>query len=178
MANYVYIATSLDGFIADQNNQLDWLHEIPNPEGSDFGFQAFMDQVDALVMGRNTFETVVGFDCDWPYSKPVYVLSNSLSAIPDGYQDKAFLVSGDLKQVVNELATQGMHNLYIDGGKTVQSFLREDLIDELIITTIPTVLGGGVPLFGELAAPLRFRHVESQRYLNSLVKNRFVRVRG
>ncbi|ROV57487.1 dihydrofolate reductase [Vibrio ponticus] len=179
MSNIVYIATSIDGFIADKNNQVDWLHDTPNPnlDGSDFGFAAFMQQVDALVMGRNTFEMVASFDCDWPYTKPVFVLSNTLSSIPSEYQDKVFLVKGDLKQVVAELNQQGYQHLYIDGGKTVQSFLEQDLIDEMIITTIPVVLGGGVLLFGELAAPLKFTHVATERFLDCLVQNHFVRLR-
>ncbi len=68
MANYVYIATSLDGFIADKDGGLDWLMEIPSPDNSDYGFAEFMDRVDALVMGRNTFDKVVTFG-EWPYTK-------------------------------------------------------------------------------------------------------------
>lgn len=178
MVNIVYIATSLDGYIADKDNQMGWLHEVPNPGGSDFGFSAFMKRVDALLMGRRTFEKVVGFECEWPYSKPVFVLSNSMSDVPEGYEDKVTLVRGDLKKVVAELNDQGYKELYIDGGLTVQNFLKEDLIDEMIITTIPVILGGGIPLFGELSQPLKFRHVESERVADLLVKNRFVRCKN
>ncbi|MGR5499631.1 dihydrofolate reductase family protein [Vibrio sp. DNB22_10_4] len=176
MANIVYIATSLDGYIADKNNGVDWLHDIPNPEGSDFGFAEFMDKVDALVMGRNTLEIVLSFDCDWPYSKPVFVLSNTMTEIPEGLEGKVFLVKGKLKTIIAELAAQGYNDLYIDGGKTIQSFLKEDLIDELIISTIPVLLGGGIPLFGELDKPLKFKHESAERYADCIVKNRFVRV--
>ena len=86
MANYVYIATSLDGFIADKDGGLDWLMEIPNPDKSDYGFAEFMNTVDALLMGRKTFEIVVSFG-QWPYTKPVFVLSNSLKEIPDNFFD-------------------------------------------------------------------------------------------
>ncbi|MDD1780184.1 dihydrofolate reductase family protein [Enterovibrio sp. ZSDZ35] len=177
MANIVYIATSLDGYIADKDNKLDWLHDIPNPEGSDFGFAAFMDRVDALVMGRNTLEMVLSFDCDWPYSKPVFVLSNTLTSVPNGYEDKVFLVKGELRSIVEDLNAKGFENLYVDGGLTVQSFLKEDLIDEMIITTIPVLLGGGVSLFGEVAQPLKFKHVEAERLADYIVKNRYLRVR-
>lgn len=177
MANIVYIATSLDGYIADKNGGLDWLHSIPNPEGSDLGFYGFMERVDALVMGRNTFETVCGFDCEWPYSKPVFVISNSLKAIPEGFQDKAFLVSGELKNIIAELNGKGFKELYIDGGITVQNFLAEDLIDEMIITTIPVVLGGGSPLFGDLPSPLQFELTSSEVLINAIVKNHYLRQR-
>ncbi|MCG9663799.1 dihydrofolate reductase family protein [Vibrio mediterranei] len=175
MANIVYIGTSLDGYIADKNNGLDWLHDMPNPEGSDFGFAEFMDRVDGLVMGRNTLEIVLSFGVDWPYSKPVFVLSNTLTKVPEGYEDKVFLVNGKLSEIVSDLNSKGYKNLYIDGGKTIQSFLAEDLIDEMIITTIPTLLGGGISLFGELDKPLKFKHVSAERYLDCIVKNRYVR---
>ncbi|MFC5080199.1 dihydrofolate reductase family protein [Vibrio thalassae] len=171
MANIVYIGTSLDGYIADKNNDLDWLHDVPNPEGSDFGFAEFMDSIDGLVMGRNTLEIVLGFGVEWPYSKPVFVLSNTLTEVPKGYEDRVFLVKGKLSDIVSELNSKGYNNLYIDGGKTIQSFLAEDLIDEMIITTIPTLLGGGVSLFGELDKPLKFKHVSAERYLDCIVKN-------
>lgn len=148
MSNIVYIATSLDGYIAGPNNEMDWLHQVPNPDGSDFGFANFMANVDALVMGRNTFEMVLSFGVEWPYNKPVFVLSNTLKSVPEGYQDKVFLVQGALPTVVEQLHQQGYQRLYIDGGKTVQSFLAEDLIDEMIITTIPVLLGAGIPQIG------------------------------
>ncbi|KFA97485.1 dihydrofolate reductase family protein [Vibrio sp. ER1A] len=175
MANIVYIGTSLDGYIADKNNGLDWLHDVPNPEGSDFGFAEFMDRVDGLVMGRNTLEIVLSFGIEWPYSKPVFVLSNTLTKVPEGYEDKVFLVKGKLSDIVSDLNSKGYKNLYIDGGKTIQSFLAEDLIDEMIITTIPVLLGGGIPLFGELDKPLKFQHVSAERYADYIVKNRYVK---
>lgn len=177
MSNIVYIATSLDGYIADKNNQVDWLHETPNPKGLDFGFAQFMDEVDALVMGKNTLDMVLSFDCDWPYSKPVFVLSNSMRSVPAGYEDNVILVKGELKNIVQELKEKGFNTLYIDGGKVIQSFLKEDMIDELIITTIPILLGGGIPLFREMETPLKFKNIKSERYLDCLVKNHFIRER-
>ncbi|PMO35447.1 dihydrofolate reductase family protein [Vibrio breoganii] len=177
MPNIVYIATSLDGFIADKNNQLNWLHDVPNPEGSDFGFAALMDRVDALIMGRNTLDIVISFGVAWPYSKPVFVLSNTLTKVPEGLDGKVFLVNGELPDIVQSLNQKGFEKLYIDGGKTIQSFLRHDLIDELIITTIPILLGGGIPLFSELSAPLKFKHLGCERLADHMVKNTFIRTR-
>ena len=176
--NKVFIATSLDGYIADKNGGLDWLHATPNPEGIDMGYGQFMAGMDALIMGRNTFETVCNFDMPWPYQKPVFVLTNTLKKVPNKAEGKATLVSGSLKDVLEEIHKQGYHQLYIDGGQTIQNFLEEDLIDEMIITTIPVLLGGGTPLFGKLSVPIHFRCVESQLFLNSIVQSRYVRING
>ncbi len=177
MANIVFIATSLDGYIADQNNNVDWLHSVDNPEQCDMGFACHFERIDALVMGRNTLELVLSFDMDWPYSKPVYVLTNTMTEVPNGYEGKIFLVNGPLTNIVKNLNRQGYKNLYIDGGITIQSFLKEDLIDEMIITTIPIMLGGGIPLFGELDKPLNFKCIDSKRFVDAVSQNHFVRVR-
>ena len=177
MANYVYIATSLDGFIATPDGGVGWLDEIPNPDQSDFGYGEFMARVDAIVMGRNSFEKVLTFGT-WPYEKPVFVLSSTLKQVPDDLVDTVEIVSGkDLKTLVEQLDKRGYHHLYIDGGRTVQSFLAEDLIDELIITRVPIVLGDGIPLFGDLARPLRFQHQKTEIFNNMLVKNAYTRLR-
>lgn len=173
--NKVFIATSLDGYIADKNGGIDWLHTIPNPDNIDMGYGEFTSQIDALVMGRTTFETVCGFDMDWPYQKPVFVLSNSMTSIPNDYQDKAELVKGTLKEILERIYKKGCNRLYIDGGKTIHSFLKEDLIDEMTITIIPTLLGGGIPLFTELPNRLDFECVDSKIYLDKVVQNFFVR---
>ncbi|UOY06818.1 dihydrofolate reductase family protein [Muricauda sp. SCSIO 64092] len=175
MKNKVFIATSMDGYIADKDGGIEWLHSVPNPDNIDMGYGDFMSQIDALVMGRTTFETVCGFDMDWPYQKPVFVLSNSLKSIPPEYKDKAELVKGTLKEILEEIHRKKCHNLYIDGGKTIQGFLKEDLIDEMTISIIPYVLGGGIPLFGELSDRLDFECVDSKIYLDKIVQNRFVR---
>ncbi len=175
--NKVFIATSLDGKIADKEGGIDWLHSIPNPDNNDMGYGAFMEGIDALVMGRTTFETVCGFDMDWPYDKPVFVLSNSLNQLPSEYQDKAHLVNGSLTEILDQIHNKGYSNLYIDGGKTIQSFLKEDLIDEMTITIIPIILGGGTPLFGELDAKMEFECVETKLFLGKVAQNRFVRKR-
>ena len=177
MANIVFIATSLDGYIADKNGGLDWLHAIPNPEHVDMGFGPLMERVDALVMGRNTFETVAGFDCEWPYTKPVFVLSNTLTQVPAGYEEKIELVRGPLQQVVTTLNQRGFAELYIDGGITIQQFLHDDLIDEMILTTIPVLLGGGAPLFGELAKSQNFKLAGSDIFLDAIVQSHYIRQR-
>lgn len=176
--NSVFIGASLDGFIADKNGGLDWLDMVPNPDGESMGYYEFTANIDALVMGRTTFETVLGFDVDWPYTKPVFVLSNTMTSIPESHEGKAFLVSGPLTRVLEEIHQRGHYRLYIDGGTTIQSFLKEDLIDEMIITTIPILLGGGHPLFSELPNPLEFELVESKVFLNQLACRHYKRKRS
>jgi len=177
LTNIVYIGTSLDGYISDKDDGLDWLDSIPNPDNIDMGYGDLINRIDALVMGRKTFEVVCGFDVPWPYSKPVFVLSQSLTLLPDGYEEKAELVSGPLADVLETLHAKGHQDLYIDGGATIQSFLKEDLIDEMIITVLPILLGGGTPLFGELAQPMNFEHVNSEVVLNAMVQNHYRRRR-
>ena len=173
MSNIVYIATSLDGFIADKNGGLDWLHSTPNPDNDDFGFADFMANIDALIMGRNTFEVVCGFDVDWPYNKPVYVLSSSLDRAPEALAGKVEIISGSVSDIIDSLNKKGHHRFYIDGGKTIQSFMQADMIDEMIITRLPVVLGGGIPLFGSLESPLVLEHVDTRVLLNALVQSHY-----
>ena len=174
MVNYVYIATSLDGFIAASDGGLDWLEEIPNPEKSDYGFMEFMSGIDALVMGRKTFEKVLTFD-SWPYNKPVYVLSKSGVKIPKELEGKVEIVNGNPKLVVDQLNELGHQNLYIDGGFTIQNFIEEDLIDEMIITRVPILLGEGIPLFGKLSQRLHFSHKKTEVHHDMLVISHYTR---
>jgi dihydrofolate reductase len=172
MANYVYIATSLDGFIADSDGGLDWLNETPNPETSDYGFAEFMRSIDAIVMGRRTFEAVLTFG-SWPYEKPVFVLSRRGVKVPRELENKVEVINADPKTITGQLKEKGFHNLYIDGGNTIQSFLEIGLIDEMIITRVPILLGGGVPLFGKLSQRLHFSHKKTEVLNNLLVKSHY-----
>lgn len=176
--NYVFIAKSLDGFIADKDGGVEWLHTtVENPEMKDTGYNSFMEKIDALVMGRNTFEVVRSFDIPWPYEKPVFVVSNSLKNIPEELKGKVEIVQGTPQEIVSVLNKKGFANLYIDGGLTVQNFLREDLIDELIVSTLPILLGAGIPLFGELPKPMLFQHVKSEVFLNAITQDTYIRKR-
>jgi dihydrofolate reductase len=175
--NKVFIATSLDGYIADKNGSIDWLNDIPNPDNLDMGYGDFITQIDAIIMGRTTFETVCSFDIDWPYTKPVFVLSNTLSELSKEYKGKAFPIKGALTEILEQIHEKGYNRLYIDGGVTIQSFLKEDLIDSLTITIMPFLLGGGSPLFGECQKTLAFECIESIRFSNNIVQNTFQRKR-
>lgn len=174
--NIVFIAKSIDGFIAGPNGEIDWLDMVPNPNKDDMGYFALMKEVDAIVMGRVSFETVLGFNIPWPYAKHVFVLSKTLDSIPDELQDKVSLTRGPLEDILTDIRLKGYANLYIDGGKTVQNFLEKDLIHELRITTLPIVLGKGIPLFGLLDQRLEFEHVKTEVFLNQLVQSHYKRL--
>jgi len=174
MTNYVYIATSLDGFIATIDGGLDWLVGIPNPDKSDYGYSEFMENIDAIVMGRNSYEKVLTFDA-WPYNKPVFVLSNSLIDVPDSLKDKVEIVKGEIRPLTHLLNQRGYHNLYVDGGGAIHSFLQEDLIDEMIITKVSILLGNGIPLFRESQQTLKFKHEKIIVYNNDLVQSHYIR---
>ena len=176
--NRVFIARSLDGYIADRKGGLDWLNLIPNPDQKDLGYESFIKEIDAIVMGRQTFQTVLGFDMEWPYPVPVFILSSSLESVPENLKGKVEILKGTPTEILEQIHLRGYKRLYIDGGLTIQRFLKEDLIDEIIISTIPILLGGGVPLFGELPEALEFEHVRSELYLDAVVQDHYKRIRS
>ncbi len=173
----VYIATSLDGFIAREDGGLDWLPgsdgEESDQNNEDYGYQAFMDSVDTLVMGRNTYGLVVSFG-QWPYGeKRVVVLSQTLTELADGLPDTVEISTQAPVELVKRLEAEEMKHLYIDGGKTIQSFLRAGLIQELIITRVPILIGQGIPLFGPLANDVKLTHLKTQTFENGFVQSKY-----
>lgn len=174
MPNHVYIAVSLDGFIATKDGGIEWLEAVPNPTGSDFGFADFTSRMDALLMGRHTFDKIASFGF-WPYTIPVFVLSNTLKVPPKEFEEKIEILSGTPKGVVSKLKDRNFDNLYIDGGQVVQEFLAEDLVDEITITRFPKILGSGIPLFAETEVELDFEHIKTEVLLNQLVKSHYKR---
>ncbi len=165
----VFIATSLDGFIARANGALDWL---PPSGGEPHGYDEFIATVDALVIGRKTFETVLTFDT-WPYGeKPVFVLStHTLSAAPPGAVVERLF--GAPAEIVSQLAARGMRHVYVDGGITIQRFLQAGLIQRLVITRIPVLIGAGIPLFGAIERDIVLRHVGTRHYASGLVQSAY-----
>jgi dihydrofolate reductase len=167
----VFIATSLDGFIARANGGIDWL---PPGGGEEHGYDAFIASVDALVIGRNTFETVLTFGT-WPYGeKPVFVLTTRPLPVPTPAGAVLERMSGDPREIVSQLALRGVRHIYVDGGITIQRFLRAGLIQRLIITRIPVLLGDGIPLFGALPGDVALRHVATRQYATGLVQSEYV----
>ena len=171
----VFIATSLDGFIARADGRIDWLLQANNrvPAGEDCGYQAFMDTVDALVMGRKTFEQALQFD-PWPYAaKQVVVLSRHGVTVPPTLRDSVSVSAEAPVDLLARLSAAGVHRLYIDGGQTIQGFLRAGLLDELIVTVIPVLLGAGRPLFGPLDADVALTHVATRTYPFGFVQHHY-----
>jgi dihydrofolate reductase len=166
----IFCATSLDGFIARPDGGLDWL---PVGGGEEHGYEAFVASVDALVIGRNTFEIVLSFG-GWHYgTKPVFVLTNRPLDAPPPAGAVLETMFGPAEDIVSRLEARGIGHIYVDGGITIQRFLRAGLIQRLIITRVPVLLGAGIPLFGALPSDIRLRHVATREYASGLVQSEY-----
>jgi dihydrofolate reductase len=166
----VFIATSIDGFIARSDGGLDWL---PANGGEPHGYDEFMATVDAVVIGRKTFETVATYDV-WPYeSRRVVVLSTRLHEVKVPTGAVCEVMAAPPTDVVDRLAALGIRHIYVDGGATIRGFLEAGLIQHLTITRVPVLLGGGIPLFGHLPQDIRLEHVATQAYPSGLVKSEY-----
>jgi len=166
----VFIGTSLDGFIARPNGEFDFL---PADGGEPHGYNEFIASVDAIVIGRNTFETVLPMK-PWPYGKKrVVVLSTKPLDFSSIIGGKVEQMSGDPAEIISKLAATGANHLYIDGGITIQRFLRAGLIQRLIITRVPVLIGTGIPLFGSLEKDIHLRHISTKQYPSGLVSSEY-----
>ncbi len=175
MKAIVYVGVSLDGFIADVNGDLAWLEKFADDEVSR-GYIEFMESVDAVVVGRATFEKVFSYP-SWPYTRKVFVLSTTLTAVPKHLAGKAEIISMEPREVLTYVGGKGFTLIYVDGGRTIQRFLNDDCIDEMVISRVPLILGSGIPLFSSLDNPLSFAHVHTDVYSNGLVQSRYIRTR-
>lgn len=166
-----YIAVTLDGYIAGPGGDISWLDSYQGGE-EDYGFFAFMDSVDCLVMGRNTYEQVLAFG-QWPYGdKPMIVLSRSLTQLTPIAGACLSLFKEDLPALMTHCQQLGYQHLYVDGGKTIQSFLQQGLLNELIITRVPLLLGEGIALFDHIPR-VPVQHVQTQAYASGLVQSHY-----
>jgi dihydrofolate reductase len=169
----VYIATTVDGFIAREDGDVSWLDEYNQGSDEDYGFGSFFASVDCLVMGRKTFEKVLSFD-EWGYAgKRVVVLSHGEVEIPDDLASSVECMSGSPVQIVERLSRRGFEHLYIDGGTTIRGFLAAGLVETLVLTRVPLLLGSGIPLFGDLTEEIPLRHVSTQQYPTGLVQSEY-----
>ena len=170
MTASVFIGISVDGFIARPNGELDFL---PEGGGEPHGYNEFIASVDAIVIGRATFEKVLTLG-PWHYgSKRVVILSSrpvDLSAVRRGVVEQ---MGGPPAEIVSKLAASGARHLYVDGGITIQRFLRAGLIQRLIITRVPVLIGEGIPLFGSLPQDIPLRHVTTRHYPSGLVQSEY-----
>jgi len=169
----VYIGTSLDGFIARTDGDIDWLTPYADDDAI-HAYEQFMKEIDVIAIGRGTFEKVLSFPA-WPYDKKTFIMSSSLKQLPDTIKNKATLLSIKPKELLSYLSGMGFSSVYIDGGKLIQSFLAEDLINDLIISKVPVLIGNGIPLFGFLSADLQFKHMRTETQSNGLVRSYYKR---
>lgn len=170
----VFIGTSLDGYIARADGGIAWLDEVePIEGGDDAGYGEMMASVDALVMGRGSFEKVLEFD-PWPYGdKEVIVLSQTLNAVPEALRATVKIDTSSPQTLMERLSKEGYQRIYLDGGKVIQSFLREGLVDDLILTTLPVLIGEGLPLFGALDHDVKLKLLDSRSWENGFVQAKY-----
>ncbi|MBL7480571.1 dihydrofolate reductase family protein [Legionella bononiensis] len=171
----VFIATSLDGYIARDDGAIDWLmksHELV-PQGEDCGYKKFIATVDTLIMGRASYEKIRTFE-EWPYGQlPVIVMSSQNIQIPEHLSSQVSVTRKSPEALIEQLRTQGVKHVYIDGGITVQGFLAKKLIDELTITYIPVLIGSGRPLFGALKEDITLKLIETETFGSNIVQVKY-----
>jgi dihydrofolate reductase len=170
---HVFVAVSLDGFIARHDGDIAWLLARDDPT-EDHGYTAFIADKDTIVMGRGSYEKALTFD-PWPYDRPVVVLSRQLAdaTVPQQLKGKVRFSAAAPRDVMSELAAQNVHRVYVDGGQVVQSFLRDGLIADMVITTIPVLIGSGRPLFGALCQDIDLELVSSRSFPSGLVQSSY-----
>ena len=171
----VFIATSLDGYIARENGDLDWLDDANTtvPEGEDYGFAAFMATVDMLVMGRKTYEQVLAFG-EWPYGDtPITVMSRKPVELPDNVPKTVTHSSESPQELCDRLELNGIRHIYVDGGNTVQRFLSAKLVDEITLSIIPILLGSGIPLFSSQYSDVKLSCLETKQYDSGIIQLKY-----
>lgn len=162
----VFLGISLDGFIAGPGGDLSWLSECAKESSAETGYDALMAQTDALVLGRNTYDSVLRFN-EWPFgSKPVYVLTHRPLAPVHG----ECALQGSIKEALRTVQASGAKSIYLDGGEVVQQALQLNLVNELVLSWVPVVLGSGIRLFAEGLTPSRWRLMQSRPFQSGMVQ--------
>lgn len=174
ITGHVFIAMSLDGYIARNDHALDWLPQEEN-KGEDMGYESFMETIDVLVMGSSSFKNILSFGIEWPYKKPVFILSKSLdeSSIPKELKECVQISNQTPKDLMKSLFAKGLKRVYVDGGLVVQSFIKDDLIKDFIITTIPILIGEGRKLFGQTNSDIHLKLIRSKAFKSGIVQNHY-----
>lgn len=172
-SGHVFIATSLDGYIARADGDIGWLLDRDDP-AEDHGYAEFIADKDMIVMGRGSFEKVLTMG-PWAYDRPVLVLSRQLAGkpVPEPLQGKVRFSDCAPRDAMAQLAAEGVHRVYVDGGQLVQSFLREGLITDLVVTTVPVLIGTGRPLFGALPRDVDLALESSRHFPSGLVQSKY-----
>ncbi len=177
----VYIATSVDGYIATPDGNIDWLHTAGNIEvdmsTEDMGFKSFLISVDCMIMGRKCMETIASMNLtseQWPYGDmPIFVLSHTLKVLPEILAGKVEMHSGDIKELIGKLENRGLKHAYIDEGSTITSFIDLELMDEMTLATVPLLLGEGIPLFEKLNQKVKLEKTKAAVFANDFVQIKY-----
>ena len=177
----VYIATSVDGYIATPDGGVDWLHTAGNLDADmgseDMGFQSYMDSVDCMIMGRKCMEMISSMNLtpeQWPYGDVrIVVLSNTVKEPPENLRGKIEMYSGDIQELILKLESSGFKHAYIDGGSTITSFVNLKLINEMTITKVPVLLGEGIPLFGKINKSVKLENAEASAFPNDFIQVKY-----
>jgi dihydrofolate reductase len=169
-----FIATSLDGFIARADNSIDWLENATSDATEDYGYEEFVKVISTVVMGRKTFQKIQSFP-EWPFQhQRVIVLSSTMKSAPAELADQVQLFNGDVTELSELLDSQGDTHVYVDGSRAIQSFIKAGLLTDLIITTVPVLIGDGISLFGgPLPKDIRVNHVSTKAYQNGFVQTHY-----
>jgi dihydrofolate reductase len=161
----VFIATSLDGYVARQNGSIDWL-DIVQRQGEDYGYARFWGSIDAVVVGRGTYQTALGFPT-WPYTgKRCVVLTH---AAFERRHDEEFH-AGDPQPLLERLGAEGVRRVYVDGGRVITALLATGVVDQLTISVLPILLGEGRRLFGPSDHEQLLSLVRTQAFPSGLVQ--------
>lgn len=170
---HVFIGTSVDGFIARRGGDIAWLTGFSSL-GEDHGYDVHMARVDGIIMGRGTFEAVKDIK-PWFYEKTVLVLSRRLASsdIPQSLRGRVEIVNAAPHEAMKIAADRGWRGVYIDGGSVIQSFLRAGLIEDMVISRVPVLIGEGLPLFGVLDADIALEHIKTTSFPSGLVQSHY-----
>jgi len=173
VSGHIFMAMSLDGFVARADHALDWLTK-QKTDGEDHGYEAFVAEIDGLVMGSGTFRTVLSFET-WPYEKPVVVMSHSITEadIPAALRASVRISKLSPAALMASLQSEGWQRAYVDGGQIVHSFLKEGLIADMTVTIIPILIGEGRRMFGKIAQDIDLEMVSSSSYASGFVQTRY-----
>lgn len=178
----VYIATSIDGYIATTDGGVNWLHTSGNSEADmgdnpDMGFSRFINSIDCMIMGRKCMEVISSMDLSpeqWPYDDThIVVLSNTVKEPPENLRGKVEMYSGDIQTLIKKLESNGFKHAYIDGGSTITSFINLKLIDRMTITKAPVLLGEGIPLFGKINQNVKLKNAEATAFPNEFIQIKY-----
>ena len=169
----LYIATSIDGYIAQTDGDIDWLIEYPNPERNDYGYKDFFNSVDTVILGGNTYRGIISMDVLWPYKdKETYIVTRN----PYDFEKNIHYITDNIIEEIIQLRQKEGKDIWLaGGGRLTTILLNNDLVDEMIITVIPIIMGRGISLFPNKPKPSDWKAVESQKFANGVSQTKFIR---